>query len=324
MSKAKNFCSTKYCTILFWVSATFSFSLFLLMASRNTVTPTTTIWQASVEAGEDYSKQRTELYEKMSRDLHEHGAAFLAGGETSQSLSLSDLFTLNNGLVTPVLKVADPPVRATVLYLSPKFSQPISQTVKRVLLPHFDKAIWFQDENLYHFSMFHASHHLEPVSATAEEVDLEASAVEEVARTLCPLRIRLERVVLTSTGVLLGCWQVINGTEPAIIRSKLKTALPRAPEKQLYNPVMIHTSFARILGCPRVMDGCQSSNKKAMHTLEDTLSFFHGLVSQVNGDLQGFEATVSEIWFVEEFDVLALALNGRIKARKFHLKCLVT
>lgn len=323
MSKARKSCSTKFRTILIWVSATFIFSLFLLMASRNTVIPTTTISQAS-EAGEDYSKQRTELYDKMSRDLHENGAAFLAGGETSQSLSLSDLFTLNNDLVTPVLKVADPPVRANVLYLSPNFSQPISQTVKRLLLPHFDKAIWFQDENLYHFSMFHASHHLESVSATAEEVDWEASAVEGVARTLCPLRIRLERVVLTSTGVLLGCWQVINGTEPAIIRSKLKTALPRAPKKQLYNPVMIHTSFARILGCPRVMDGCQSSNEKAMHTSEYMLSFFHGIVSQVNGELQGFEAIVSEIWFVEEFDVLALALNGRIKARKFHFKCLVT
>jgi len=293
------------------------------MASRNTVTITTMTSQAS-DAVEDYSKQRTELYEKMSRDLHEHGASFLAGGETSQSLSLSDLFTLNNGLVTPVLKVADPPVRANVLHLSPKFSHPISQIVKRVFLPHFDKAIWFQDENLYHFSMFHASHHLEPVSATAEEVDLEASAVEEVARTSCPLKIRLERVVLTSTGVLLGCWQFINGTEPAIIRSKLKTALPRAPKNQLYNPVMLHTSFARVLGCPRVMDGCQSINTKAMHTSEDMLRFFHELVSQMNKELQGFEATVSEIWFVEEFDVLALALNGRIKSRKFHFKCLVT
>lgn len=323
MLKARKSCSAKYRTILIWVSSTFIFSFFLLMASRNTVRITTTTSEAS-EKEENYSKQRTELYEKMSRDLHDHGTSFLAGGETSQSLSLSDLFTLNNGLVTPVLKVADPPVRANVLYLSPEFSHPISQTVKRIFLPQFDKAIWFQDANLYHFSMFHASHHQEPVSATAEEVDSEASAVEEVARTSCPLRIRLERVVLTSTGVLLGCWQVINGTDPAIIRSKLKTALPRAPKNQLYNPVMLHTSFARLLGCPRVMDECQSINKKEMHTSEDMLAFFQKLVSQVNEELQGFEATVSEIWFVQEFDVLALALNGRIKSRKFNLECLVT
>lgn len=52
-----------------------------------------------------YTEQRTKLYEKMARDLDEHGAAFLKHGETSQSLSLSDIFTLKDGSVTPVLKV---------------------------------------------------------------------------------------------------------------------------------------------------------------------------------------------------------------------------
>ncbi|KAG9136852.1 hypothetical protein Leryth_004586, partial [Lithospermum erythrorhizon] len=32
-------------------------------------------------------------------------------------------------------------------------------------------------------------------------------AVENVAKELCPLSILLDRVVLTSTWVLLGCWQ---------------------------------------------------------------------------------------------------------------------
>jgi hypothetical protein len=41
----------------------------------------------------------------MERDLDEKGAAFLKQGETSQSLSLSDIFTLKDGSVTPVLKV---------------------------------------------------------------------------------------------------------------------------------------------------------------------------------------------------------------------------
>jgi len=41
----------------------------------------------------------------MGRDLDEHRAAFLKHGETSQSLSLSDIFTLKDGYVTPVLKV---------------------------------------------------------------------------------------------------------------------------------------------------------------------------------------------------------------------------
>ncbi|ESQ46370.1 hypothetical protein EUTSA_v10000377mg [Eutrema salsugineum] len=51
-------------------------------------------------------------------------------GETSQSLSLSDLFKLNDGKISPVLK----------------------------------------DSKLYHFSMFHASHHIVSVPATKDEV----------------------------------------------------------------------------------------------------------------------------------------------------------
>lgn len=102
--------------------------------------------------------------------------------------------------------------------------------------------IWFQNSSLYHFSMFHASHHLSPVPATQDEVkcllgaiyvflrmflftydvildfepclfpqiEAEAAAVRAVAEGLCPLKIVLDRVVLTSTGVLLGCWQVIS------------------------------------------------------------------------------------------------------------------
>jgi hypothetical protein len=93
----------------------------------------------------------------MARDLDERGAAFLEGGETSQSLTLSDLFDVRDSAVVPKLKVkvsppsappfrlrmacmdfvflkcgcshrqaADPPVRANVLYLDPEFSAVIS------------------------------------------------------------------------------------------------------------------------------------------------------------------------------------------------------
>lgn len=51
------------------------------------------------------AERRSKLYDKMERDLDENGAAFLKHGETSQSLSLSDIFTLKDGSVTPVLKV---------------------------------------------------------------------------------------------------------------------------------------------------------------------------------------------------------------------------
>jgi len=50
--------------------------------------------------------RRAELYSKMARDLDERGAAFLRGGETSQSLTLSDLFdTGDDGAIVPRLKV---------------------------------------------------------------------------------------------------------------------------------------------------------------------------------------------------------------------------
>ncbi|XVF11943.1 hypothetical protein REPUB_Repub08aG0071900 [Reevesia pubescens] len=253
----------------------------------------------------------------MERDLDEHGAAFLKHGETSQSLSLSDLFTLKDGSVTPVLKAAHPPVRANVLYMSTEYSVPISEAVKQVFAPYFDKVIWFQNSSLYHFSMFHASHHITPIPASEVEIVAEAASVRAAAERLCLLEIVLDRVVLTSTGVLLGCWQVISGTDPISICAKLRMALPRAPENQFYDAAILHTSFARLLGHPKasLMDPHDTSNQ---------LQLFHKLVTQLNNKIRGFKAMVSELWYVEEYDVLALALNGRMKVRRFQLGCLRT
>ncbi|XP_074574671.1 uncharacterized protein LOC141831149 isoform X2 [Curcuma longa] len=270
---------------------------------------------ASSDSGSRMSiaERRKLLYDKMAKDLDEHGAAFLKGGETSQSLSISELFELKNGSVTPVLKKADPPVRATVLYLSSEYSIPISKTVREVFLPYFDSVIWFQNMSIYHSSMFHASHHLIPIIATNDQIEAEANSIKSVAKAVCPLKIILDRVVLTSTGVLLGCWQVVSGTDPTVIREKLRAALPRAPEKQLYDSLLLHTSFARILGHPKILFEPEKPS--------DSLQLYHELVDQLNKKLQGFEATVSELWFVEEHDVLALALDGRMKIRKFPLGC---
>ncbi|KAM1859399.1 hypothetical protein ACFX13_011708 [Malus domestica] len=85
----------------------------------------------------------------------------------------------------------------------------------------------------YIFSMFHASHHISHVPATPDEIKAEAVAVRNIAEGFCPLKIVLDKVVLTSTGVLLGCWQVTSGSDLITIREKLRIALPRAPEKQL-------------------------------------------------------------------------------------------
>ncbi|XP_061371787.1 uncharacterized protein LOC133314334 [Gastrolobium bilobum] len=296
---------------LIWLISAFCFFTLFQMAVHNS---SHTISSTSEDSPNLNTERRSKLYDKMARDLDEHGAAFLKHGETSQSLSLSDIFTLKDGSVTPVLKPANPPVRANVLYLSTEFSVPIAEAVKNIFNPYFDKAIWFQNSSLYHFSMFHASHHIVPVPATKEEIEAEASSVEAVVGTLCPLKIVLDRVVLTSTGVLLGCWQVISGTDPITIRATLKNVLPRAPEKQLYDAAILHTSFARLLGPPR------ASSSELLKT-SDEVPFFHELVNRLNSQIHGFKAVVSELWYVEEYDVLALALNGRMNVRKFKLGC---
>ncbi|XP_056684121.1 uncharacterized protein [Spinacia oleracea] len=289
MARARNCCMHPKRVALIWVLCSFLFFCAFQMILKNSSlnNPTSSSSSSSSDASMSNTQKRAHLYEKMAGNLEEHGPAFLKHGETSQSLSLSDLFSVKDGVVTPNPKAANPPVRANVLYLSTEYSVPIAKAVKMVFSPYFDKAIWFQNSSLYHFSMFHASHHIAPVSATRDEVEAEANAVKSVAESLCPLKIILDRVVLTSTGVLLGCWQVTSGTDPTTVRAKLRAALPRAPEKQLYDDAILHTSFARLLGPPRIID----------------------------------RAIVSELWYVEELDVLALALDGRMNARRFQLNC---
>ncbi|KAJ7978415.1 Transmembrane protein [Quillaja saponaria] len=310
MGRIGNWWSHSKTVALIWLISAFLFFSLFQMALRNS---SQNLPSSSSDSETLNNEQRSKLYDKMARDLDEQGPVFLEHGETSQSLSLSDLFTLKDGSVTPVLKAANPPVRANVLYLSTEYSMPISEAVKDIFNPYFDKAIWFQNSSLYHFSMFHASHHIEPVPATKEEIEAEAHAVQAVAGSLCPLRIVLDRVLLTSTGVLLGCWQVTSGTDPIEIRAKLRTALPRAPEKQMSDAAILYTSFARLLGHPTA--------SLELHKTSDELQFFHELVARLNNKIRGIEAVVSELWYVEEYDVLALALNGRMNVRRFQLGC---
>ncbi|XP_008239969.1 PREDICTED: uncharacterized protein LOC103338534 [Prunus mume] len=302
---------SKTVAFLWLFSALLFYSLFQ-MALRNS--DSSHNYTSASDSMVSNKEQRSALYDQMARDLDQHGPLFLQHGHTSQSLSLSDIFTIKDGSVAPILKAANPPVRANVLHLSTQYSVPISEALKPILDPYFDKVIWFQNSSLYHFSMFHASHHISPVPATQDEIEAEAAAVRAVTQELCPLKIVLDRVVLTSTGVLLGCWQVISGSDPITIRAKLRTALPRAPEKQLYDAAILHTSFARLLGHPK-------ASSMMLSNTGDQVRFFHGLVDRLNNELRGFEAVVSELWYVEEFDVLALALNGRMKMRRFQLGC---
>ncbi|KAK8970727.1 hypothetical protein KSP40_PGU004908 [Platanthera guangdongensis] len=307
MARPTNLCSHGRAAPAIWIISAIIFYLLFRSVMENSVFLNTEFLKSNLE-------KRSQLYGNMARDLDENGMKFLQGGETSQSLSLSEIFELRGGSVIPKPKAANPPVRANVLYLNREFSNSIAQAVKDTFLPYFSGAVWFQNASLYHFSMFHASHHLTPVKATNTEIEAEVDAVNEVAQSLCPLQIVLDRVILTSTGVLLGCWQVVSGPDPVKIRAKLRNALPHSPRKQLYDPVMLHTSFARILGHPK-------GTFEEMKNPSDLLKFFHELVSRLNNKLHGFKANVSELWFVEEYDLLALALDGRLKVHNFTLAC---
>ncbi|KAJ0578212.1 hypothetical protein HanIR_Chr05g0244841 [Helianthus annuus] len=307
MARVKNWYNnqSKSASLIWFISLLIFYAIFRMASKHSPLS----FQDVPVSNGE-----RLKLYEKMSRDLDEHGALFLKHGETSQSLLLSDLFDMKNGSVTPALKAAIPPVRANVLHLSTEYSLPISKAVRDVFSPTLSEVIWFQNSERYHFSMFHASHHISPVPASSEEeVEAEVDAVKSVVNQLCPVTILLDRVVLTSTGVLLGCWQVISGTDPVTIRAKLRNALPRAPEKQLYAPAILHTSLARILGHPK--------NSSEETNVDSELKHFHELVARLNSRIVGTKATVSELWYVEEYDVLALALDGKMKIRRFQFGC---
>ncbi|KAL4585714.1 hypothetical protein LXL04_010341 [Taraxacum kok-saghyz] len=106
------------------------------LASVNKVTSGSNKFVADLQ---DSNAERHRMYETMSNDLDEHGTLFLKHGETSQSLSLSDLFDYKNGSVTPVLKSGNPSVRANVLYMIPKYSLPISKVVRDIFSPTFGK-----------------------------------------------------------------------------------------------------------------------------------------------------------------------------------------
>eukprot|EP00897_Mesotaenium_endlicherianum_P000403 jgi/Mesen1/10363/ME000080S09755 len=254
-----------------------------------------------------YFVQRQIVYDKMQADFKSKGPAFLAKG-------LSDIFEKKGGAIRPVLKPATPPVRATVLYFEPRVASSIERVVRRVLEANFTGGVWYQDPAMYHSSLHHASHHMQPIRATSQQVDEEAASVKELCRRAVPVRVALDRVVLTATGVLLGCWQVLDGTDPAELRDRLKKALPRSPSKQLYNRVMLHTSFARVLGPPNLPEGGTA------RTPEEATPVLRTLVDTIGKELCRTQTTIREMWYVEEMDLLALALNGSMRTRSFPLE----
>eukprot|EP00850_Spirogloea_muscicola_P013449 SM000091S24607 [mRNA] locus=s91:366683:369911:+ [translate_table: standard] len=266
-------------------------------------------WHRLAEAASENHERRRALYRDMARDLASKGPVFLDGA-TTQSLQVSDIFQVDGGgNVTPIFKHVEPAVRANVLHLPPSVAQTIAKKVKSAMAPIFPGGVWYQDPDIYHFSLFHASNNESPVEATREEVEEEARAVQREVECAAPMKLAIDRVVFTSTGVLLGCWQLLSGTEPVQLRKQLKEALPNAPRRQLYNVVMLHTSFARILTAP------QLSSPPAADVNATIIAALEGVVTELNEQLCHMQATVNVEWFVEEWDLLALAIGGNMTVR---------
>ena len=287
-----------------------------------------------------FSLERSRLYGEFASGLEARGldvfsraaaaAASSSAASTTQGLGLSDLFDFHprSGRVTARLHRLDVPVRAVVLPLpaASRAAARIHRTTRRVLGEHFPgygskdglaghgDSVWYQDPTAYHFSVYHASHHLAEVRVTPEEERLEAAAIAGACASMCPIRAVIERVVVAPSGAVLALWNVAAGAEPADLRAALRAALPNSPRAQIVKDrAILHTTVARLLRPPLgpmgavVRDGGAGAARKA--------------AAAMTASLCGTEATLPVAWFVREYDKLALALGGEYEPETMPFAC---
>ena len=283
---------------------------------------------------------RSRLYGKFARGLTEQGLTVFGsgggagdGGATSQGLGLTSLFNFNpkSGKVTAKLERLEIPVRAIVIPLPARApaAARMHQATKRILGEAFPPSggargggdsVWYQDPAVYHFSVFHASHHLDAHAANAAEIREESAGIRGAVRGLCPIEAVIERVAVTPSGVVMALWNVRSGGEPAVLRRRLRRALPRAPAKQIVaDEVILHTTLARLLRPPPPTE--RHGKKKE----EDEVDFGTGAAKRaaaaLTSALCGVQATLPLAWFVHESDRLALALKGKYDPHPMKFEC---
>ena len=127
---------------------------------------------------------RSRLYSDFARGVAEKGVTAFAGTKkkTTQGLSLTNLFSFDQrtGKASAILEPLSVPVRAIVVPLPGDSSaaRKIRRETRDALRQFFPPAggdfghgdsVWFQDSELFHFSVFHASHHGAPVPASELE-----------------------------------------------------------------------------------------------------------------------------------------------------------
>jgi hypothetical protein len=221
----------------------------------------------------------------------------------NNDLTLDKVFDIDTDKdeVMPILEKLEIPVRAIVLPFpsTSEGAKKIGKITREVLAKYgFSKetSVWLQNAELYHASVYHASHHLDAHKAKGDEIREEVRAVKESAKQICPIKIALERVVVTSSGALVSVWNTRNtrdGGEISEFRRFLRDNLPNSPVNQIVsNRSIIHATLARFLGTTGT-----SENAKAV-------------ARELTNSLCGLEMTLPMAWFVEERHTLALALGG--------------
>jgi len=266
---------------------------------------------------EGYTIARRQIYDRMNGDVGVKGLSL--GGTITQGLKQDDLFKFSPGTstvtITPVLHPLGVPVRAMILpILDAAVSEKIREAVDTHLVPALpDGSLWLQDDHLYHATLYHASSHAKPVPASSSDVEAEYTAIQGVTASSCPIEGVLDRFIVTKSGVVVACWQVLSsGTEPAVLRDALGKALPNAPPPEgqmVREPSILHTTVARLLQPP----GASASAIDA--------SAVASAVESMSSALCGLTTTFNEVWFIEERDLLALALNGRYVKHPAPLTC---
>ena len=253
---------------------------------------------------------RSKLYAAMDAELTERGLTAFddAGGARTQGSGVDDLFAFDRvtGLARAKLTRLDVAVRAIVLPL-PRRSRAafrMRRATRAVVAAagyHDGRDAWLQDPDAYHFSMFHASHHLAPTPASAAEVEAEMRAVARVVRGACAMTATIERVVATPSGSVVALWNLAGGSEPSAFRDALRAALPNAPAAQTVSDEhTMHTTLARLLRPPPGAGGDAAAATAAAAAI----------ARQLTERLCGVEVTLPIAWFVQERDKLALALGG--------------
>ena len=257
---------------------------------------------------------RSRLYSRFARRVADEGATAFVGTTSTQGLSLTNLFSFDQrtGKASAILEPLSVPVRAIVVPLpgdssaARKIRRETRDALRRFFPPaggdfgHGD-SVWFQDSDLFHFSVFHASHHGAPVPASELEKNDELDAVRRVAAAACPMDVVVERVVVSPSGAVMALWNVEAGAEPSALREALREALPNAPGKQIVADRAIwHSTVARLLRPPATAgDGGAAAALAAQNLLTEKLC--------------GTRARLTKAWFVHERDTLALALGGRFE-----------